>query len=151
MRLARSESINHKTVQVLELDIKDGSYILKENKTDSGFGTGQQDEDAGWGTGSGSDFSMSGEEGGVGSGKLSGTGNNVYNTTHKLGENIDFKRIVIKDSEITDDTAKIYFFPKGNTSGGKIYIANNKEKVFSISLDSITGRVVVQKEENDYY
>ena len=84
-------------------------------------------------------------------GKYSGGGNSVYNKTHKLGEEIEFKKIIIKDSEIIEGTAKIYFFPKGNTSGGEIYIVNNKGKMFSIKLDTITGRVKVEKEEDDFY
>ena len=151
MRFARSESINHKSVQMLEINLKEGSYILKENKSGEGAGMGMEGDSGGTTMGDESGFNAfnDGEEGGTK--KTSGGGKIVYDVPHMLGKNIQFEKVVIKDSEITDGSAKIYFFPKGNTTGGKIYVVNNKGKAFSISLDSITGRVFVEKEEEGYY
>ena len=96
----------------------------------------------------GSDNSMNNNENG--SNELSTKSNAVYNTTHELKENIKFKRVEINDSELTEGVVNIYFYPKGNTSGGKVFIINNKEKTFSISVDTITGRVIIAKEEKDF-
>ena len=147
MRYARSESINKKSIQRLQLDIKKGSYILKEqnkrsNNNNSRTGMDQE-------SGLSSDFknSFEGEE----SKKISGKSNSVYNVSHKLGKEIKFEMIKINDEEITEGSANIYFFPKGNSTGAKVFIANNKGKLFSVSVDSITGKVVIAKENKDYW
>jgi len=151
MRFARSEAINHKSIQVLELNIKEGSYILKETKIGGGFNTNKQEESKQTSSDGGARFNTFPGGGNDETGKTSSLSNKIYNVTHKLADNIGFDMIQINNTKMKDGTAKIYFFPKGNTSGGKIFIANKRKKIFSISIDRITGHVVVKKEDKDYY
>lgn len=149
MRFARSQAINHKTLQILEINVKEGSYVLKEKKVQNGVYMNHEEEsDKNDSSSNNTDFENQSKDDGTGTQNSKG-GIVVYDVTHRLGDNNRFVKIVIDDTDQEDDIVNLFFYPKGNTTGSKVYIANAKDKVFSITLDKITGRVIIKKEEND--
>ena len=43
----------------------------------------------------------------------------------------------------------LYFYPKGNSSGGEITLENERRQVFHIRVEPISGRVRIGREEDD--
>lgn len=68
-----------------------------------------------------------------------------------LSEGIRLKEGVPLDGEtMTTGTFVMGFFPGGGTTGGKVILQDDKDRVFSVVLDRITGSVKVQdKSEAD--
>jgi general secretion pathway protein H len=68
-----------------------------------------------------------------------------------LSDGIRFKEGVPLDGEtVTTGAFVMGFFPGGGTTGGKVILQDDRERVFSVVLDRITGSVkVYDKNETD--
>lgn len=71
-------------------------------------------------------------------------GNSSKSTS--LPDGITFREI----EDVGNDEETIHFYPKGNSSGGKILLAAETEKFFRVEVEAISGRVKVKRGEDDY-
>jgi len=64
-----------------------------------------------------------------------------------------FKQILIADidsrEEEEDGIYQISFSPGGSSTGGKIILADEKERMYQITVNSMTGVVTVKENEED--
>lgn len=65
---------------------------------------------------------------------------NGTNKTISLPENIVFDKIDLKD-EMMERQSNVYFYPKGNCTGGSIILSNERKQVVQIKIETLTGRV----------
>jgi type II secretion system protein H len=59
--------------------------------------------------------------------------------TYFLPEGVTFKKAIIANEQIETGVFRIEFYPSGNSSGGNVFITDEKERWYKLSVDSITG------------
>jgi general secretion pathway protein H len=65
-----------------------------------------------------------------------------------LSDGIRFKEGVPLDGEtVTTGAFVMGFFPGGGTTGGKVILCDDKDRVFSVALDRIIGSVKIHEED----
>ncbi len=73
--------------------------------------------------------------------------------TYPFPDGIVFKQILIADidsrEEEEDGIYQISFSPGGSSTGGKIILADEKERMYQITVNSMTGVVTVKENEED--
>ena len=116
LRYAREQAVSEKTTCVALLDINNHRLLIFFNQD-------ELDERS-------SDYS--GEEG-VSKARL------VYD----LPTDITVEKIESFSGEAESDPFRIYFFPNGSSTGGKITLRNERQKQFQITVDFITASVTI--------
>jgi prepilin-type N-terminal cleavage/methylation domain-containing protein len=56
-----------------------------------------------------------------------------------LPEGVKFKKAIIANEQIDTGVFRIGFYPSGNSSGGNVFLTDEKERRFKLSVNSITG------------
>lgn len=73
--------------------------------------------------------------------------------TYDLPQGIRFAQIVIGDIDSTEqDDGGIYqtvFFPGGSSRGGEIVLADEKDRMYRVAVNRITGVVTIAEKEED--
>jgi general secretion pathway protein H len=70
--------------------------------------------------------------------------------TYRMPEEVTLAKIIVDGEEITEDDeeeAWIDFYPNGSCSGGEIFLTNERERVYRIELNFLTGIVEITEEE----
>ena len=70
--------------------------------------------------------------------------------TYRMPEEVTLAKIIVDGEEITEDDeeeAWIDFYPNGSCSGGEIFLTNERERVYRIALNFLTGIVEITEEE----
>lgn len=67
--------------------------------------------------------------------------------SYTIPKEVKLARVVIDGEEITEDQAWIDFYPNGSCSGGEIFLMDEKEREYRITLEFITGIVKITEEE----
>ena len=71
--------------------------------------------------------------------------------TYQIPKEVTLAKVIVEDVEVyqDDDEAEtwIAFYPNGSCSGGEIYLTNDRERVFKIALNFLTGIVEISEEE----
>ncbi len=73
---------------------------------------------------------------------------NSGNKAVLLPAGIEIAKLVELDEDVSGNAA-IYFYPKGNSSGGRIILTNEKEQVFRIDVEAVSGRVKIKHGAED--
>ncbi|MBI5788185.1 MAG: hypothetical protein HZA78_04960 [Candidatus Schekmanbacteria bacterium] len=66
-----------------------------------------------------------------------------------LPEDVQIKELRDEEGEDIAEAGQILFFPKGNSSGGRVTMTNEKEQVFYIKVETISGRVRILRDEDE--
>lgn len=66
---------------------------------------------------------------------------------YRLPKGVTIASVVTGSQEINRGEALIEFYPNGSCSGGDVFLTNDKELVYRITLDFITGVVTIKEEE----
>ena len=61
--------------------------------------------------------------------------------SYDLPEGIRIEKGVSGDEEVDSDLFQIAFFPDGDSSGGKVFLSNDRGNQYEIQVDFITGMV----------
>jgi len=120
LRYARSLAVAHKETVQVELDLDGNSYCTMA------AGRGLKREER----------SEDGEEQ-----RKRGT----FGREVRLPEGVSFKLVSVGDEALQEGRAEISFYPKGNSSGGEVVLGNVRERYYKIRVESITGRVQVER------
>jgi general secretion pathway protein H len=70
--------------------------------------------------------------------------------TYKVPKEVKIAKVIVEGVEITEDDDEevwIDFYPNGSCSGGEIYLTNERERVYRIVLNFLTGIVEITEEE----
>ncbi len=71
--------------------------------------------------------------------------------TYKMPKEVKIAKVIVEGVEITEDDDEeevwIDFYPNGSCSGGEIYLTNERERVYRIVLNFLTGIVEITEEE----
>ena len=70
--------------------------------------------------------------------------------TYKIPKEVKIAKVIVEGVEITEDDDEevwIDFYPNGSCSGGEIYLTNERERVYRIVLNFLTGIVEITEEE----
>ena len=71
--------------------------------------------------------------------------------TYRMPEEVTLAKVIVEDVEVYKDDEEeetwIDFYPNGSCSGGEIYLTNERERVFKIALNFLTGIVKITEEE----
>jgi general secretion pathway protein H len=71
--------------------------------------------------------------------------------TYRMPKEVTLAKVIIEEVEIYPDDEEeetwIDFYPNGSCSGGEIYLTNERERVFKIALNFLTGIVKITEEE----
>ena len=71
--------------------------------------------------------------------------------TYRMPEEVTLAKVIVEDVEVYKDDEEeetwIDFYPNGSCSGGEIYLTNERERVFKITLNFLTGIVGITEEE----
>ncbi len=69
-----------------------------------------------------------------------------------LPDGVKVEKAVLGDEEIESETFQIEFFPAGNSSGGDVFLVDEKENCYRIRIDFLTGMVkLLDEEPSDSY
>lgn len=68
--------------------------------------------------------------------------------TYRLPRGITIARVIVDDEEIDQGEALIDFYPNGSCTGGDVFVTDDKERLYRIALEFITGIVTVEEEES---
>ncbi len=66
---------------------------------------------------------------------------------YDLPEGIIFDRVVSVESESGSEIFRIIFFPNGASSGGKVFLKNDRGRRCFVSVDFVTGTVQLGEED----
>ena len=68
-----------------------------------------------------------------------------------MPKEVTLAKVIVEDVEVYKDDDEeetwIDFYPNGSCSGGEIYLTNERERVFKIALNFLTGIVKITEEE----
>jgi hypothetical protein len=64
---------------------------------------------------------------------------------YEFPDGIEFGVLNNDDAEEATDIFPVVFFPRGDSTGGKIVLKNLRRRQYSISVDRITGTVEVAR------
>lgn len=70
--------------------------------------------------------------------------------TYQMPKEVTLAKVIIEGVEVYQDDEEetwIDFYPNGSCSGGEIYLTNERERVFKIALNFLTGIVKITEEE----
>ena len=71
--------------------------------------------------------------------------------TYRMPKEVTLAKVIVEDVEVYKDDDEeetwIDFYPNGSCSGGEIYLTNERERVFKIALNFLTGIVKITEEE----
>jgi len=71
--------------------------------------------------------------------------------TYRMPEEVALAKLIVEGVEVYKDDEEeetwIDFYPNGSCSGGEIYLTNERERVFKIALNFLTGIVKITEEE----
>jgi general secretion pathway protein H len=71
--------------------------------------------------------------------------------TYRMPKEVTLAKVIIEEVEVYQDDEEeetwIDFYPNGSCSGGEIYLTNERERVFKIALNFLTGIVKITEEE----
>ena len=71
--------------------------------------------------------------------------------TYRMPKEVTLAKVIIEEVEVYHDDEEeetwIDFYPNGSCSGGEIYLTNERERVFKIALNFLTGIVKITEEE----
>ena len=71
--------------------------------------------------------------------------------TYRMPKEVTLAKVIVEDMEVYKDDEEeetwIDFYPNGSCSGGEIYLTNERERVFKITLNFLTGIVGITEEE----
>ena len=66
---------------------------------------------------------------------------------YRLPRGVSIARVDADDEEIDQGEALIDFYPNGSCSGGDIFLVDDKERMYRVALEFITGVVTIAEEE----
>ncbi len=66
-----------------------------------------------------------------------------------IAHGIQIKSVYQADEDIEMEELNLYFYPKGNSNGGKIVLENEREQSFYLIVDAISGRVKIGRGEEE--
>lgn len=64
---------------------------------------------------------------------------------YRLPGGVRWSKVVRDDEEWDSGTAEILFLPSGGSSGGTVFLKNDREKTYEISVDFVTGMVSLKE------
>jgi len=66
-----------------------------------------------------------------------------------LAEGVHFVKVVNGDKETTEGEYTFFFYPKGNSKGGTVYIQDKRTWGFKVTVEPILGKVVIGEFSED--
>jgi prepilin-type N-terminal cleavage/methylation domain-containing protein len=67
--------------------------------------------------------------------------------SYTLPEGVTFKELTVGREEVSEEGGILDFFSNGGSTGGRIILADDKEREIGIEVDFLTGRVRIVAEE----
>ncbi len=64
---------------------------------------------------------------------------------YRLPKGVRWSRVIREEEEWDSGTAEILFLPSGGSSGGIVLMKNDRERVYEISVDFVTGMVSLKE------
>lgn len=64
---------------------------------------------------------------------------------YRLPKGVRWSKVVKDDEEWDSGTAEILFLPSGGSSGGTVFMQNDRERAYEISVDFVTGMVSLKE------
>lgn len=64
---------------------------------------------------------------------------------YRLPKGVRWSRVIQEEEEWESGTAEILFLPSGGSSGGTVYMKNDRERAYEISVDFVTGMVSLKE------
>ncbi len=64
---------------------------------------------------------------------------------YEFPDGIEFGDLNNNDADEETDVSPIFFFPRGDSTGGKIVLKNLRGKQYTITVDMITGTVAIDR------
>ena len=74
-------------------------------------------------------------------GEAKGAGDKEY----RLPKGVRWSRVIQEEEEWDSGTAEILFLPSGGSSRGTVYMKNDRERAYEISIDFVTGMVSLKE------
>ena len=128
LRYARSQATSESTVYIVLFDLDRDRLTIKAGQAAP---NGEKESEAANGN---QDTGQSNKPAG---GNQGGGRPKVYN----LPEGVRFEKVVSDEEEVDSGIFRIIFFPNGGSSGGQVFLHNDRERRYYISVDFITGTV----------
>ncbi len=68
-----------------------------------------------------------------------------FKNVYEFPDGIEFGVLNNNDAGEDTDLFPIFFFPRGDSTGGKIVLRNLRQKQYTITVDTITGTVEIDR------
>lgn len=139
LRYARSRAIALKTTTSISFGLEDGSIKVKADNPPVKVPSAKEDDDN-----NKKDLPFIAE-------KSRSKGGSVELYDSKLPGEVEMQAWSEELSDVLlEGTVTIEFYPKGNSSGGTLFLLLQNGHYFVIEVDAVTGRVLVTEEFADY-
>jgi len=139
LRYARSQAVTTGSDYQVVFNLERGEMIIeclqKEEERDK--------EDVGW------EESQDEKEEGAGEEEIQ-LQRVARKKTYRIPEEVTLAKVIVDGEEITEndeEEAWVDFYPNGSCSGGEIFLTDERERVYRIALNFLTGIVEITEEE----
>jgi general secretion pathway protein H len=68
---------------------------------------------------------------------------------YRLPEGVRWSKVVHDEDEWDSGIVEIHFFPSGASSGGTVFMKNDRKRAYEISIDFVTGMVSLKEADNE--
>jgi general secretion pathway protein H len=135
LRYARSQAVTTGNVYQITFDIERNQMIIERIVEEDPYGL-QAGGTRWW---EASEYAEDQEE--------DTAGKQYEKKTYRLPQSVTIASVVVDDEEIDQGEALIDFYPNGSCAGGDVLLMDDKERLYRIRLEFITGVVTIEAVE----